>query len=181
MTSKIKYTEEQLVNLIKSQSEEAFNQLYDNYSPTLYGIVLKIVDSEEAAQDVLQDSFIKIWKNISGYDRSKGTLFTWMLNIARNSAIDFNRSKHVKYKIRLDDEIVSIEKMGTDTKNFDCIEMKDVLNQLKPEHKEVIETLYFSGYTHEEASRELNLPLGTLKTRARTAIRILKELLIKKV
>ncbi|MFN3950812.1 MAG: RNA polymerase sigma factor [Thermaurantimonas sp.] len=177
MSIKKKYSEEQLVDLLKSKDKEAFNMLYDNYSPILYGIILKIVNSEESAQDVLQDSFIKIWKNISTYDCTKGTLFTWMLNIIRNSAIDFNRSKHVKYKIRLNDEIVGITNEQTYTKNFDHIGIKEIVANLKPEHKEVIETIYFSGYTHEEASQELNLPLGTLKTRVRTAIRQLRELL----
>ena len=181
MSSKIKYTEEQLIELLKGKSEEAFNALYDNYSSALFGIIIKIVNSQEAAQDVLQESFIKIWKSISNYERSKGTLFTWLLNIARNTAIDYNRSKHVKYKIRMDDEIVSISKNRSESNNFDHIGIKEAIVTLEPEYKEVLDIIYFQGYTQVEASEELNLPLGTLKTRARTAIKLLRGLLKDKV
>ena len=105
--------------MLLDKSKEAFDVLYEKYSPTLYGIVLKIVVSEEAAQDVLQDSFIKIWNNIAKYDRSKGALFTWLLNITRNTAIDYTRSKHVKNKIQMDEEIVSsMGNVEMEMKNF---------------------------------------------------------------
>src|ERR1035437_9880820 len=117
--SKTNYTDQQLIELLQDKSEEAFNALYDNYSPALYGIVLRIVNSEDIAQDVLQDSFIKMWKNFEKYDASKGTLFTWILNIARNTAIDANRSKHVKYHIRNGDQIVSLENGKSISNNFD--------------------------------------------------------------
>lgn len=177
MSTQTKHTEEQLVDLLKTKSEQAFNVFYDNYSSALYGIILKIVNSEEAAQDVLQDSVIKIWKNFNTYDRSKGTLFTWVLNIARNTAIDYNRSKHVKHQIRMNDELVSISQKQSVSNNFDYIGIEDVILSLKPEHQAILDILYFKGYTQEEASKELNLPLGTLKTRARTAINNLRTLL----
>lgn len=181
MSTQIKYTEEQFINLLKAKSEEAFNILYDNYSPALYGIVLKIVNSEEAAQDVLQDSFVKIWKNFTNYDRSKATLFTWLLNIARNTAIDYNRSKHVKYQIRMDDELVGIRQKQSEATSFDHIGVEKAVLNLKPEHQEILDVLYFKGYTQDEASKELNLPLGTLKTRARAAIHNLRAFLKDKV
>ncbi len=178
MPPKLQYTEEQLVQLLRSKSQEAFDVLYDNYSPALYGIILKIVPLEEAAQDVLQESFIKIWKNFANYDRSKGTLFTWMLNVSRNTAIDHNRSKHVKYQIRMNDDVVNtIEQRGTSTNTTDHIGLKEVVEALKPEHRQIIELLYFKGYTQDEASKELELPLGTLKTRARAAIMTLRNIL----
>ena len=84
-----KYSEEELVNLLKQNNKAAFSYLYDHYSGALFGIILKIVNQdEETSEDVLQDVFIKIWKKIATYDSTKGTLFTWMLNIARNTAID---------------------------------------------------------------------------------------------
>ncbi len=166
--------------MLKSKSEEAFNALYDNYSPELYGIILQIVNSEAAAQDVLQDSFIKIWKNFGNYNSSKGTLFTW-LNVSRNTAIDYNRSKHVKNKIRFDDEFVSIDIKQSVSNSFDHIGVKEAILNLKPEYKEVLDVIYVKGYTQEEASKELNLPLGTLKTRARTALKNLRKLLKDKV
>jgi RNA polymerase sigma-70 factor (ECF subfamily) len=172
-----KYSEEDLVTLLKSKSESAFHFLYDHYSGALYNIIVKIVRDEEAAQDILQDAFVKIWKNIDQYEKIKGTLFTWMLNIVRNTAIDFTRSKHVKNNIQNADSNVSIEIESTEAVNLDHIGVKETITSLKPELREVIEILYFKGYTQEEAAEELKLPLGTLKTRARTAIFKLRELL----
>jgi len=82
------YCELELVALLKSNNKSAFEYLYDHYAPPLYGIVCRIVKDETKAQDVLQDSFIKIWKNIGHYQPEKETLFTWILNAARNTAID---------------------------------------------------------------------------------------------
>lgn len=175
--SKTTYTELELINLLKNKSEAGYTYLYDNYSSTLYGIILKVVKSEESAQDVLQDTFIKIWKNISTYDSAKGKLFTWMLNIARNKAIDFNRSKHVKYQIRMDSHIVSNLKEQGVNENYDHIGIKKAVEKLKPEYREVLDIIYFGGFTQSEASKELNLPLGTLKTRARGALSQLRILL----
>src|SRR3712207_4079549 len=81
-------TEKELVRLLRQREKRGFTLLYDHYSSALYGIIRKIVRSEELAQDVLQDAFVKIWRGIDSYDASKGTLFTWILNVARNTAID---------------------------------------------------------------------------------------------
>ena len=91
-----KYTEDELVLLLKNKEQHAFNYLYDNYSPALYGIIYKMVENKELAEDILQDTFIKIWNNFSNYDSIKGRLFTWMLNITRNLTIDSLRSKDFK-------------------------------------------------------------------------------------
>ena len=167
--------------MLQEKSEGAFSILYDQYSSALYSITVKIVRSEEVAQDVLQDAFVKIWKKFEGYDRSKGTLFTWMLNITRNTAIDYTRSKHAKHSIRESDSNVSIMEEEGVSQSFDHIGVKEAVVNLKPEYKQVIDILYFQGYTQEEASQELNLPLGTLKTRARTALINLRNLLKDKV
>lgn len=180
MALKHKYTEPELVSLLKTGSKEAFDVLYDNYSSALFGIISRIVSSEENAQDVLQDAFVKIWKNISRYDNTKGTLFTWMLNICRNSAIDATRSKHERHQIHNGDLIVSIaEEQGIEM-STDHVGIREVLVTLKSEHKLIIDYLYMKGYTQEETARVLSMPLGTVKTRARTALMQLRELLKEK-
>ena len=90
---KVSLTTEQLVTLLLSRDEKGFNYLYDNYSPALYGVIFRIVKYEEEANEVLQDTFVKIWNSITSFDQNKGTLYTGMLNIARNSAIDRLKSK----------------------------------------------------------------------------------------
>ena len=93
MAGEIKYVEADLVLLLKQRSQEAFHYLYDNYSGALHTIVITVVKDTTYAADILQEVFIKIWKQIEQYDESKGRLFTWMANIARNASIDMLRSK----------------------------------------------------------------------------------------
>src|ERR1700721_18036 len=88
------YTEQELVAELKGRNNQAFAFLYDNYSGALYSIIRQIItDNGELASDVLQEVFINIWRKIESYDQTKGRLFTWMLNIARNASIDTLRSK----------------------------------------------------------------------------------------
>lgn len=166
-----KYTEEELVSLLKLQDKTAFSYLYDNYSGALFGIVLKVLhQEEELSQDVLQEAFVKIWRKIDSYDNSKGTLFTWMLNITRNTAIDKLRSIKRTSIQSLDDNVGFVEKQYSHTMKEDRIGVKDVVNKLKPEYKTIIDLSYYGGYTQEEIAEQLNMPLGTVKTRARAAL-----------
>src|ERR1700739_1924920 len=154
--------------------------LYDNYSAALLGVIFRIVDSSEAAEDILQEVFIKIWKNISSYDRSKGKLFTWLINIARNAAIDSMRVKDyaIKSKIQsIDNSVRSINRQYNVSTQVDHIGLKTLVDKLKPEYKVLVDKLYFEGYTQEEAAEELGIPLGTVKTRIRAAINHLREVM----
>lgn len=153
--------------------------LYDNYSNALYGIILKIVRSEEVAEDVLQDAFVKIWKNVTSYDASKGTLFTWILNVARNTAIDRIRSQDYKNtaKIQSIDNHVGIASGQSNHQiHVDHIGLEKIVAGLKPEHQIIIEYIYFKGFTQAEVAETLDIPLGTVKTRVKSAINHLREL-----
>lgn len=178
MQSKTKISEEELVAVLKSGDQKALGILYDNYSSALFGVIMRIVESQENAEDVLQEVFVKIWKNISSYDRSKGKLYTWLINIARNSAIDSLRMKDYKIKSQirnLDDSVNRINKQQSFSIHPDHIGLKALVDTMKPEYKLLIDKLYFEGYTQEEAAEELNMPLGTVKTRARAALAQLRE------
>jgi RNA polymerase sigma factor (sigma-70 family) len=173
-----KYSEEDLVSLLQKEDKVAFSYLYDNYSAALYGIILKILNQdEEAAEDILQDVFIKIWKKIAFYDSKKGTLFTWMLNIARNTAIDKIRSLKSISIQSIDYNVHNVDRLHQQKSAEDNIGIKEMVNKLKPDYKSIIDLAYFSGYTQEEISKELNLPLGTVKTRARAALIELRKAL----
>jgi RNA polymerase sigma factor (sigma-70 family) len=172
------YTEEELVRLLKEKSKPAFSYLYDNYSAALYGIVLRILtNDEETSQDILQESFVKIWKNIETYDRSKGTLFTWMLNVTRHTAIDKLRTLKRTAIQSIDDNVYNIDRQHSHKTNEDNIGVKEMVNKLKPEYKIIIDLAYFGGYTQEEISEELKMPLGTVKTRARAALIELRKII----
>ena len=103
-----KLNESELLELLRRQDRKAFNYLYDNYSDALYGVILKVVRTEETAQDLLQEIFVKIWKNIAQYDSSKGRLFTWMLNIARNTSIDYLRVNRLEIQ-DIDTAVYTVE------------------------------------------------------------------------
>lgn len=168
-------TEEELLHLLATNGEDGMHLLYDKYAPALYGIILKIVGSEKIAEDLLQDSFLKIWSKITTYDKNKGRLFTWMLNIARNSAIDCTRSKNFK-TIRYTEQISKSEVKSTSIK-VDHIGLLDLVHNLEPEIQKVIKVVYFKGYTHMEAAEYLNLPLGTVKGRIRKGLKILRHII----
>lgn len=154
--------------------------LYDNYSAALFGVVVNITGNNEAAEDVLQEAFVKIWKNFEKYDRAKGKLFTWLVNIARNCAIDSLRAKDydIKSKIQsIDNSVRTVNRQYKVYPKTDHIGLKEIVDKLKPEYKILIDKLYYEGYTQEETAKELNIPLGTVKTRIRSAMNILREVL----
>ena len=164
--------------LLRSGSREGFNYLYNNYSAVLYGTVLKIVHDEETAQDVLQEAFVKIWNNIGQYDNTKGRIYTWILNIARNAAIDKLRSKGeiMKSKIQTGDDIVhNISASQKAELQTDTIGLRSMVAGLRPEYNSIVELAYYKGYTLDEISKTLDVPLGTVKTRMRAAMKQLRE------
>ncbi len=167
------YTEHELVSLLKRRDNKAFGYLYDNYSGALYSIILQILGDVELANDVLQEVFINIWRKIESYDHTKGRLFTWMLNIARNASIDTLRSK--TYQNDRKNQPMpgpADENMNTQAAqmNIDNIGFRKVLGQLREDQRVLIELAYFKGYTHEEIANLQQIPLGTVKTRIRNAL-----------
>lgn len=167
------------MTLLQQQNQQAFGYLYDNYANALHGIIFSIVKENETASDVLQEVFMNIWKKIGSYDPGKGRLFTWMLNIARNAAIDKIRSREYRDNLKnvpipetQDMNIGSSQKAAVEDVGF-----KKILKKLKEEQRMLIELSYFQGYTHEEISKALNIPLGTVKTRIRSALTQLRTML----
>jgi len=175
-TGKVKYSEEELVVALKRNERAAFEFLYDHYSGALFNIICKTLRDEERAADVLQESFLKIWKNIASYNPEKGRLFTWILNIARNGAIDAARVEGRKPIMDdIDDRAALNERDTSEELSTASSEIKSVVSMLRPERKILIDMAYFQGYTHEEISEELKIPLGTVKSRIRTALQELKQ------
>ena len=152
--------------------------LYDRYARPLYGIIYRIVRSQEIAEDLLQETFLRIWERIDQFDIDRGELFTWIVTIARNLALDKVKSKAYQSskKNRNVDEIVDTTRSERSISyNPETIGVKESVEQLEPDLRTVVETLYFRGYTQSEAAEELDLPLGTLKTRARKALGLLRQ------
>ena len=178
MTDVKLYSETELVTLLKKRQQEAYNYLYDHYSGSLYSIILNIVPDRDYASDVLQEVFIKIWRQIESYDNTKGRLFTWMLNIARNASIDAVRSKgYQKTKKNLELSENMYDAGGSTSLNTDKIGLKKIVFNLKEEYRVLIDLSYFQGFTQDEISKMLKVPLGTVKTRMRSALIQLKQVI----
>lgn len=175
---KISLTEEQLVLSLRNHEKIAIEALYDMYSASLYGIISRIVIDTAISEDVLQETFVKIWHSFSGYSAEKGRLFTWMVNIARNLAIDKIRSKDFKNQNKnqeIENNVTSIDEQRNTVYKPELMGVKDLVDTLKPEQKSIIDLVYFRGYTHVEAADELGVPLGTIKTRLRMGIQQLRK------
>ncbi|WP_179345679.1 RNA polymerase sigma factor [Winogradskyella ursingii] len=170
-----------LVAQFKKKDHVAFEKLYSMYSDSIHGVVYNIVRDNAIADELMQDVFIKAWKKSDTYSSKKGRFFTWILNIARNAAIDKTRSKAFKQsRQNLDadffvDIITSNDNLDSRT---DAIGIKKFVKKLGKKCKEVIELLYFKGYTQKETSEALEMPIGTVKTRNRNCIKELRDMVL---
>ena len=177
MSTNTTYEEHELVALLRRKDNQAFGYLYDHYAGALHGVVKQIIGDAEQANDVVQEVFINIWRKIDTYDESKGRLFTWMLNIARNASIDKTRSRQFQQGLR--QEVLTNNEMPDYAvrPGIDDYGLKKVLYKLKGEHRMLIDLSYYQGFTHEQIAKALNMPLGTVKTRIRSALTQLRTLL----
>lgn len=165
-----------LVQGLIRQDRKSYDYLYDQYSPKLYGIALHITQKKDIAEDVLQETFIKVYKNINKYDESKGNFLTWVLNICRNGAIDKIRYGQESRKIQFDSLNVNMT-TGTDPEmKLADSELWAVLEELDDEHKEILKLSYYYGYSHTEIAEKLNMPLGSVKSKIRIALRELRKI-----
>ena len=172
--------EEELVRRLYARDEAALTVFYDRYGEALYGVILRIVKAEEVAEDVLQECLVKIWTSFGAYDAGRGRLYTWVLNICRNLAIDKIRSRQHRVGSLtqgLDESLTAQRQAAPVSFRPEHIGLQEITQKLIPEQRQIIDLLYFGGFTQSEVAEELNLPLGTVKTRARTALKVLAKLI----
>jgi len=149
--------------------------LYDHYADTLFGMISRMLGDEQIAEDVLQKTMLKIWTSIESFDAAKASFFTWMSVIARNTALDQKRLKTFqdRQKTISADEIVYRPMMSSPEGT--SIDAAALLSKLDGNYRIVLEYAYLKGYTQQEISDTLEIPLGTVKTRLRAAIGLLRE------
>lgn len=173
-------TQEELLPLIQTKDHRAFKHVYDMYSKSLFAVISNLIKDREEAEDVLQEVFVKIWKNIDSYNESKGRFYTWIINIARNTSIDKLRSKgynNSQKNLSSDNFVHLLDDSNKLIHRIDTIGIREFVNKLKPKCIQIIELLFFQGYTQQEASDELEIPLGTVKTQNRNCINDLRKFL----
>ncbi len=173
-------TQEELLLQIYKKDDRAFTLLYDMYSKSLFSVIYNLIRDHEEAEDILQETFVKIWKNIDSYDESKGRFYTWILNISRNASIDRLRSKGFNNRqknLSSDNFVHLLDDSNKLNHKIDTIGIKEFVKKLKPKCIQILDLLFFKGYTQQEASEELQIPLGTIKTQNRNCINDLRNFL----
>lgn len=167
-----------MVARLKARDEQAFAALYTSYSNALLSIIGRITGNDvDLARDIFQEAMVKIWNHMDQYDPGKGTLFTWMMNICRNTAIDKTRSRGFRNqaKTRSLDVLPGSAPQPSVTPNPEVIGVKNMLEKLDTQFREVVDVVYMKGYSHGEAAELLNIPLGTVKSRLRSALLELRK------
>lgn len=167
--------EEALVQRLLDRDEKALQILHDQYAKNLLAVITRLVRDKELAQDVLQEGLLKVWLSIASYAPERGRLFTWMVRVCCNQAIDALRSpRHKFHKGTQSLELGSVQLApAAITFNPEHIGLRELTLQLKPKQREVIDLLYFGGCTQAETAKQLGIPLATVKTRARAALAVL--------
>ncbi len=168
-------TDNEIIQLIKLKDEQGLRLLYKHYSNSLFGISFRVLNNEAFAEDALQQSFLKIWNNIDQYDSDKSILFTWMSNIVRNTAIDIKRLKSFAKEsktISIEPNVYKGEAISDDHSKID---IDYLLSKVDEKYSVILEHLYLKGYSQSELAEKLDLPIGTIKTRVKKAIDLLRD------
>lgn len=167
-----------LLSAIRSGDEKAMAQLYDRYSSVVYAVALRVLADTAAAEDVLQEVFMQLWRRPSSFDANRGSLGPWLAVIARNRAIDQLRKRHPESDI--EDVVLSIEPdMAGDAERARAMEkVRGVMGSMPASQRSALEMAYFEGLTHTEIAAKTGEPLGTIKTRIRNGLLALRKAVI---
>ena len=168
--------EKHIVELLQERNEKAISLLYEHYGDTLLGVANKVVRDQELAQDVVQESFVKIWKKSDSYDPAKAKLFTWLFRITRNTAIDKLRSVNTKSDKEIQIDVSDVYNLGVNSIIPELIDVRENLEKIESKYQIVLDALFFQGMTQQEASDELDVPLGTIKSRLKIGLRELRKI-----
>ena len=167
MSTESKYTDEELIKLLRQKNKSALDYLYDKYSGVLYGIILKIMNGDEEATEVaFRDVFISIWNRIGFYDRNKTTLFIWMVNIAREVAAN---KMHSTPREAIRSSESNVYNINGKSQNM-VLDRVEAETNVKPECKTIFDMAFYGGYSQKEISEKLNIPVEKVCTETRAAL-----------
>ncbi len=180
-------TDQKLIGRIVQREQRALSDLYDRYSKLLYGIILAVVRDTDDAEDILQEVFVQVWRSASTYNADLGSLKTWIVRAAHNRAIDLLRSKRHRQQqleVRGNDggmELPTPSSFVEDSTWKAALQsersgyISTALSQLPSDQSRLIEMAFLHGFTHHEIAEQTGIPLGTVKTRIRTGMMLLRS------
>ena len=166
---------DEIVQLLLQRDELGIQSIFEHYGPALNGVIARIVKDQRVAEEVLQDTLVKVWNKIELYDSSQSGLFTWMMGIARNTAIDRVRLKGYQFSQKSESFDSPVHGVVVDEPNLASVDISVLTAGMDTKHLEILNKIYLEGYTASAVADELNLPLGTVKTRLRSALILLRE------
>jgi RNA polymerase sigma-70 factor (ECF subfamily) len=164
-----------LVSAIRAGNQDAMAQLYDRYSSVVYAVALRVLADAAAAEDILQEIFMQLWRNPGAFDASRGNLAPWLAVISRNRAVDVLRKRRPQMEIT--ENLISVEPdFASDADRGRIAEkVRAVLKSMPAPQRSALEMAYFEGFSHSEIAEKTKEPLGTIKTRIRTGLMLLRK------
>lgn len=170
----------ELVVRLQKRDPQALAELYDRYGRMAYSLILRVVRDGAIAEDLVQETFLRVWNRVHGFDAGKGAIGPWLLAVARNRAIDYLRSAGGRERNALEFEETDHPSLYTDMEpglllNDEARRVKAAMDRLPANHRQVIELAYFEGLSQTEMAERMGQPLGTVKTWVRTALRSLRD------
>ena len=172
--------DEELISLVEQSDAEAFAMLYDRHSRPAYSLAYRMMGEKQAAEDLLQDALLKVWRAAASYRPERGSVRTWILSIVHNRGIDQLRSlasrRRTQERVEASAPRVQPSEAFTQAwRNTQREQVREALGTLPAEQLKILELAYFSGYTHVEISELLGVPLGTVKGRMRLGLKKVKD------
>ncbi|MEL6252866.1 MAG: RNA polymerase sigma factor [Bacteroidota bacterium] len=169
--------DEKIIELLQRNDQKVIQLIYERYSHNLFNIIYRVVKNQSMAQDVFQEVMVKVWKKGHYYERSKGSLYTWLVSVCRNAAIDKTRSREFIKAMNTASPEEFVERNEHSEQKVEKQEqVQEMLRHLPEKQKLIVDMAYLQGYTQEEISKKLDIPLGTVKTRIRLALKHLRNI-----
>ncbi|ASI36361.1 MULTISPECIES: sigma-70 family RNA polymerase sigma factor [Exiguobacterium] len=172
-------SDESLYHQMRGGDEQALETLYDKYERLLFSFAHRFTNNDRLSEEVIQEVWMKIWNGRVDFNTEKGKFSSWVLTITRNAALDCLRREKRQPTIEIEERDGGFDEPveRTVVERETASEVREAVQALKPEQQELIELVYFKGLTQQQISDQLELPLGTVKTRIRSAIQALRKLL----
>ncbi len=172
--------DEELISLVENEDPQAFAVLYDRHSRVAFSLAYRLMGERQAAEDLVQEVFLRVWRSTGSYRAERGSARTWILSIVHHRGVDLLRSnasrRRTQDKVESSAETVQQSEAFSEAwRNSQRDQVLKALNTLPPEQLKILELAYFSGYTHVEISELLGLPLGTVKGRMRLGLKKIKD------